>query len=71
MGDRTSVTGRKPAVVLDANIATEANIELLCSKSTCAYLVRAQEVQGLYRQQHCSGARKQGASHNLAKIKSG
>lgn len=32
MGDRTSVTGRKPAVVLDANIATEANIELLCSR---------------------------------------
>jgi transposase len=32
MGERTSTTGRRPVVVLDAGIATEANIELLRSK---------------------------------------
>lgn len=32
MGERTSATGRRPVVVLDAGIATEANIELLRSK---------------------------------------
>ena len=32
LSERTSVTGRKPVVVLDAGIATEANLELLQQK---------------------------------------